>query len=52
MANTVWAFATAGVVEEALFGAIAGAAVNRIGEFKPQEMANTVWAFATAGVAA
>eukprot|EP00635_Sarcinochrysidales_sp_CCMP3193_P003525 CAMPEP_0118917538 /NCGR_PEP_ID=MMETSP1166-20130328/17387_1 /TAXON_ID=1104430 /ORGANISM="Chrysoreinhardia sp, Strain CCMP3193" /LENGTH=270 /DNA_ID=CAMNT_0006857727 /DNA_START=27 /DNA_END=839 /DNA_ORIENTATION=- len=52
MANTVWAFATAGVAAETLFEAIARAAVNRIGDFEPQAMANTVWALATAGVAA
>ena len=52
MANTVWAFATAGVTADPLFKTVAAEVPRRIGEFKAQEMANTVWAFATAGVAA
>eukprot|EP00634_Sargassococcus_sp_CCMP2135_P012203 CAMPEP_0198647382 /NCGR_PEP_ID=MMETSP1467-20131203/2673_1 /TAXON_ID=1462469 /ORGANISM="unid. sp., Strain CCMP2135" /LENGTH=48 /DNA_ID= /DNA_START= /DNA_END= /DNA_ORIENTATION= len=48
MANTVWAFATAGVSAQALFEEIAAEAQGRIREFNPQNMANTVWAFATA----
>eukprot|EP00635_Sarcinochrysidales_sp_CCMP3193_P011254 CAMPEP_0118908234 /NCGR_PEP_ID=MMETSP1166-20130328/11338_1 /TAXON_ID=1104430 /ORGANISM="Chrysoreinhardia sp, Strain CCMP3193" /LENGTH=47 /DNA_ID= /DNA_START= /DNA_END= /DNA_ORIENTATION= len=47
MANTAWAYATAGVAAERLFEAIACAAVNRIGDFNLQNMANTAWAFAT-----
>jgi len=49
MANIVWAFATAGVAVEALCGTIAGAAVDRIGDFNPYATANTAWAFTTIG---
>ena len=48
LANTAWAFATAGQLDEALFAALARAAEPRLGEFNAQELANTVWAFATA----
>ncbi len=36
MANTAWAFATLGVREEELLGAIAGRALVRLEEFNPQ----------------
>ena len=52
LANTVWAFAKAGVAAETLFETIAAAALRQIRDFNSQGMANTVWAFATAGVAA
>jgi len=52
MANTVWAFATAGIAADPLFQAVAAEVPRRIGEFNAQNMANTVWAFATAGVTA
>ncbi|MEM7519056.1 MAG: hypothetical protein AAF368_19295, partial [Planctomycetota bacterium] len=44
MANTVWAFATAGVAAQLLFEAVAAEARNRIAELNAQNMANTVWA--------
>ena len=48
LANTAWAFATAGVRADALYAAVAEAAVRSglIG-FNPQDLANTAWAFAT-----
>merc|ERR1712216_694874 len=46
LANTVWAFATAGHVSPELFDAIAGVAKHRLRDFNSQELANTVWAFA------
>eukprot|EP00634_Sargassococcus_sp_CCMP2135_P002062 CAMPEP_0198674468 /NCGR_PEP_ID=MMETSP1467-20131203/97930_1 /TAXON_ID=1462469 /ORGANISM="unid. sp., Strain CCMP2135" /LENGTH=271 /DNA_ID=CAMNT_0044411363 /DNA_START=1 /DNA_END=816 /DNA_ORIENTATION=+ len=49
MANTVWAFATAGVAAQLLFEAIAAEAQNRVTDFNAQDMANTVWAFACVG---
>ena len=49
LANTVWAFATAGHSAPALFDAVAVAAVTKVPHFNPQELANTVWAFAKAG---
>jgi len=52
LANTVWAFATAGHAAPELLDAIAAAAVPQLREFTPQHLANTVWAFATAGHAA
>ena len=52
LANTAWAFATAGVAAPRLFEAIAREAPSRINEFKSQGLANTAWAFATAGVTA
>jgi len=53
LANTAWAFATAGHAAPALLDAIAAAAVRSgLRDFKPQELANTAWAFATAGHAA
>jgi len=52
LANTAWAFATAGVAAPQLFEAIAREAPMRIKEFNSQNLANTVWAFAKSGVAA
>ena len=53
LANTAWAFATAGRAAPALLDAIATEAVRRgLRDFKPQNLANTAWAFATAGRAA
>ncbi|KAJ1463485.1 hypothetical protein M885DRAFT_503820 [Pelagophyceae sp. CCMP2097] len=52
LANTVWAYATAGVEAPALFEAIAAEAPKKIATFNPQDLANTVWAYATAGVEA
>ena len=53
LANTVWAYATAGVAADALFAAVAEVAVrSRLAGFNPQNLANTVWAFAKTGVAA
>ena len=49
LANTAWAFATAGQKDVSLFAALAIAAQWRLGDFNPQELANTAWAFATAG---
>eukprot|EP00966_Prymnesium_polylepis_P222844 5155282-Prymnesium_polylepis.1 len=49
LANTVWAFAAAGVRAEALFAAADAAVRSRLCDFNPQDLANTVWAFATAG---
>ena len=49
----MWAFATAGVAAEALYAAVAQAAVRSgLAGFSPQNLAITVWAYATAGVAA
>ena len=46
LANTAWAFAKAGHVDEALFAMLAGAE-QFIGEYNAQELANSAWAFAT-----
>ena len=48
LANTAWAFATAGHKAPALFEAIAQQAQGRVGEFKEQHLSNTAWAFAVA----
>ena len=48
IANTAWAFATAGQNDASLFAALATAAKPRMGELKLQVLANTAWAFATA----
>ena len=50
VANTAWAFATAGVSSPPLFAAIAAEAEKQMRGFNPQSLANTAWAFATAGV--
>jgi len=52
LANTAWAFATAGHAAPALFDAIGREAAGRVRELNPQNLANTAWAFATAGHAA
>ena len=52
LANTAWAFATAGHAAPALFDAIGEEAAGRVRDFKPQELSNAAWAFATAGHAA
>ncbi|KAJ1463443.1 hypothetical protein M885DRAFT_429561, partial [Pelagophyceae sp. CCMP2097] len=52
LANTVWAYATAGVSAPALFETVAAESSKKIATFDPQNLANTVWAYATAGVAA
>eukprot|EP00973_Karenia_brevis_P093152 12415894-Karenia_brevis.AAC.1 len=49
MANTVWAFAKAGLASPVLFAAIAEVAKARLKDFTSQGLANTMWAFATAG---
>ena len=52
LANTAWAFATAGHAAPSLFDAIGRESAGRVCEFKSQELSNTAWAFATAGHAA
>jgi len=52
LANTAWAFATAGRATHALLDAVAEESAGRVREFNPQELANMAWAFATAGHAA
>ena len=52
LANTAWAFATAGQLDALLFTALARAAEQRMGDFIAQQLANTAWAFATVGQAA
>jgi len=52
LANTAWAFATAGHAAPALLEAIAEESTGRVHEFTPQALANTAWAVATAGRAA
>jgi len=52
LANTAWAFATAGRATHALLDAVAEESTGRVRDFKPQHLANTAWAFATAGHAA
>ena len=49
LANTAWAFATAGQSDGQLFMVLARAAGWRVGDFNVQELSNTAWAFATAG---
>ena len=49
LANTAWAFATAGRDAPALFDAMAAEATRRVRNFKTLGLANTAWAFATAG---
>merc|ERR1712216_823143 len=47
LANTAWAFATAGQSKASLFRALAKAAEPRVGDFGMQNLINTAWAFAT-----
>ena len=49
LANTAWAFATAGQLDAQLFMALARMAERRVGEFNAQNLANTAWAFAMVG---
>ena len=49
IANTAWAFASLGQLDEKLFAAPAREAALRVSDFKAQGMANAVWAFATLG---
>ena len=44
LANTAWAFATAGQSDALLFMTLARAAEQRMGDFNAQELANIVWA--------
>ena len=48
LSNTVWAFAKAGHLDEALFKALAGAIQRRLSDFNSQDLANAAWAFAKA----
>ena len=41
LANTAWAFATAGQNDALLFAALATAAERRMGDFNVQNLANT-----------
>jgi hypothetical protein len=47
LANTAWAFATAGRSEPDLFRALAEEAIPQLPSFSPQAIANIVWAFAS-----
>lgn len=47
LANTVWAFATAGYKDVA-FAVFVRATERRVAEFTAQDLANTTWAFTTA----
>ena len=49
LANTAWAFATAGQHDVSLFAAFATAAERPMCGFNSQELANTAWAFAVVG---
>ncbi|KAL7538009.1 hypothetical protein ACHAXR_008216, partial [Thalassiosira sp. AJA248-18] len=49
--NIVWAFATAGVFDPALFNRVADEVTHRhLGSFVPQGLSNIVWAYATSKV--
>ena len=51
ISNLAWAYATVGFRADALFTALADAAVGRdLHGFLPQNLSNMVWAFAMAGV--
>ena len=52
LANTAWAYATAGHAAPALLEAIAAEAAGRVGEFNPQDLAITAWAYAVLDVRA
>ena len=45
LANTAWAFVSAGQSDVLMSASLAKAAERRLGNFKPQELANTAWAF-------
>ena len=49
LANTAWAFATAGQNEALLFAPLA-AAEWQVGNVNGQSLPNTTWAFATSGL--
>jgi len=49
LANTVWAFATLGVLDQPLVGAIAAEVTLRSSTFTSQGLTNTAWAFASVG---
>ena len=49
LSNTAWAFARAGVADEALFMRLGDVALRKLRGFNPQNLTNTIWAFATAG---
>ena len=49
LANTAWAFATAGRNDALLYATLATAAERRMDNFNVQALANTAWAFAKAG---
>jgi len=46
LAKAAWAFGTAKVASDALFGIIAQSAIPRIHHFQPQELSNLLWGFA------
>jgi len=48
LANTAWAFVTAGQFDLQMFTAIARVAEQRVCDFKVHELANIAWAFAVA----
>ncbi len=52
LSNTAWAFATAGMFDEEVFGKIAGEIRARrdLRKFNPQDFSNMLWAFATARI--
>ena len=50
LANTAWAYATAGHAAPQLLDALASASVARVREFNPQNLANTAWAYAVLDV--
>ena len=47
LANTAWAFATAGHSDAQLFTTLARAAQQRMGAFNAQELGNIAWAIPT-----
>ena len=49
LSNTMWGFATAGLVHSEMFDTIAECVVEQAPEFNAQCLANTVWAYATVG---
>ena len=48
VANTAWAFATAGESDALVFTTLARAAERHMGDFNAQDLVSTAWAFATA----
>ena len=50
LANSIWAFATAGHASTPFYEVTGAKVIEEIEEFSPQGIANTAWAFATAGV--